>query len=168
MPKDKRRDLAEKELEWGVHFKNCHCLQGGVQLSYVIILGGGKVLIHHTFLTPHHPPPPPLRDVINDRSLKPFMNWFIGECFTPLSSSLRASEVLRTSHFASDFGCFHVADQETDFVHFLQIETAFSKTNYIRFSYLLIPNCGRDISKNEFLTVAAKCRFCLMFTDICS
>ena len=132
--------------------------------------GGGKCLIHHTFLTPHHlpSPPPPLRDVINDRSLKPFMNWFIGECFTPLSSSLRASEVLRTSHFASDFGCFHVADQETDFVHFLQIETAFSKTNYIRFSYLLIPNCGRDISKNEFLTVAAKCRFCLMFTDICS
>ena len=163
MPKDKRRDLAQKELEWGVHFKNCHCLQGGVQLSYVIILGRGKVLIHHTFLTPH---PPPGR---NKRSaLKPFMNWFIGECFTPLSSSLRASEVLRTSHFASDFGCFQVADRETDFVDFLQIETAFSKTNYIRFSYLLIPNCGQDISKNEFLTVAAKCRFCLVFTDICS
>ena len=40
----------------GVHFKNCYC-QGGVQLSYVIILAG------YSFDTPHfsenpHPPPP--------------------------------------------------------------------------------------------------------------
>ena len=66
-------------------------------------------------------------DAINDGSLKPFTNWFIGEYFTPLSSSVRANEVLRTPHFASDFSCFQGADQETDFVDFLLIEAAFSK-----------------------------------------
>ena len=56
MPKDGWRDLVKKGLEEGrVYFKNCFC-QGGVQFSYVIILGGsgggGKILIHHTFLNP--------------------------------------------------------------------------------------------------------------------
>ena len=168
MPKDERRDLARKGSEWGCIWKTAIACKEGYNCHMLLFLGGGKFWYTTLFCPPTTSPPPPLRDVINDRSLKPFMNWFIGECFTPLSSSLRASEVLRTSHFASDFGCFQVADRETDFVDFLQIETAFSKTNYIRFSYLLIPNCGQDISKNEFLTVAAKCRFCLVFTDICS
>ena len=39
-----------------------------------------------------------------------------------LSSFLRASEGLRLPHFASNFGCFQVADEEIDFVDFLQIQ----------------------------------------------
>ena len=38
--------------------------------------------------------------------LKPFINWFIGEYFTTLSSFLRASKVFRPPHFASNFGFF--------------------------------------------------------------
>ena len=43
-----------------------------------------------------------------------------------------------------------------------------SKTNYTTFSYLLIPIYGQEMSENDFLTVAAKFRFCSIFTDICS
>ena len=42
--------------------------------------------------------------------------------FTTLSSLLRGGEVLRPPHFASNFGCFQVADEEIDFVDFLQIQ----------------------------------------------
>ena len=53
-----------------------------------------------------------------------------------------------------------------DFVDFLQIQAAFWKTNYTTFSYLLMPIYGQDMSENDFLTVAAKFRFCSIFTDI--
>ena len=55
-----------------------------------------------------------------------------------------------------------------DFVDFLQIQAAFWKTNYTTFSYLRMPIDGQDMSENDFLTVAAKFRFCLIFTDIYS
>ena len=54
-----------------------------------------------------------------------------------------------------------------DFVDFLQIQAAVWKTNYTTFSYLLIPIYGQDMSENDFLTAAAKFRFCSIFTDIC-
>ena len=38
--------------------------------------------------------------------VEPFINWFIREYFTPLSSCVHASKVLRPPHFASNFGCF--------------------------------------------------------------
>ena len=125
MPEDERRDLVWKGLE------------GGCILQIGIAEGG-----YNFHMSP--------RDVVNDGSLKPFTDWFIGEYFTPLSSSVRANEVLRTLHFASDFSCFQGADQETDFVDFLRIEAAFSKKKNIRFSYLLILNYGQDISKTNF------------------
>ena len=37
---------------------------------------------------------------------------FIREYFTTLSSFSRASKALRPPHFASNFGCFEVADHE--------------------------------------------------------
>ena len=55
-----------------------------------------------------------------------------------------------------------------DFVDFLQIPAAFGKINNTTFNYLLIPFYGQDMSENDFLTVAAKFRFCSIFTDICS
>ena len=78
MPKDERRDLDLKRLGRGgggcggcilniVIAKGCG---GGVQFSYVIILGG-TVLIHHTVLKN----PAPLWDVINDRSLNILTNF---------------------------------------------------------------------------------------------
>ena len=63
---------------------------------------------------------------------------------------------------------FKSPTSKTDFVDFLQIEAAFWKTNYTTFSYLIIPNYGQDMGENDFLTVAAKFRFCSIFTDICS
>ena len=71
----------------------------------------------------------------------------MGEYFTTLSSFLRASEVLRPPHFASNFGCFQVATTKIDFVDFLQIQAAFWKTNYTTFSYLLISMYGQDMSE---------------------
>ena len=55
-----------------------------------------------------------------------------------------------------------------DFVDFLQIQAVFWKTNYTTFSYFLIPIHGQDVSENDFSTVAAKFRFCSIFTNICS
>ena len=54
---------------------------------------------------------------------------------------------------------------KTDFVDFLQIQAVFWKTNYTMFSYLLMPIYERDMSESDFLTVAAKFRFCSIFTD---
>ena len=67
----------------------------------------------------------------------------------------------KTSDFALNFGCFQVADREIHFVDFLQIEAG-----YTTFSYLLIPNNGQDMRESDFLTVAAKFRFCSIFIDI--
>ena len=53
-----------------------------------------------------------------------------------------------------------------DFVDLLQIQAAFWKTNYTTVSDLLMPIYGQDMSENDFLTVAAKFRFCSIFTDI--
>ena len=46
-----------------------------------------------------------------------------------------------------------------DFVEFLQIQVAFWKTNYTKFSYLLMPIYGLDMSENDFLTLAANFDF---------
>ena len=89
------------------------------------------------------------------RTLK-FINWFIAE-----SSCLRAREVLRTPDFALNFGSFQVADHETHFVDFLQIEAV-----YTTFSYLLIPNNGQDMRESDFWTVAAKFRFCSILSTL--
>ena len=55
-----------------------------------------------------------------------------------------------------------------EFVDFLQIQAVFLKINHTTFSYLLVPIYGQDMRENDFLTVAAKFRFCSIFTDICS
>ena len=81
--------------------------------------------------------------------METFINWFIGEYFTPLSSCVRASKVLRPPHFASNFGFFKSPTTKIDFVDFLQIQAAFWKTNYTTFSYLLIPIYGQDMSEND-------------------
>ena len=64
------------------------------------------------------------------------------------------------------FVVFKSPATKIDFVDFLQIQAAFWKTNYTTFSDLLMPIYGQDMSENDFLTVAAKFRFCSIFTDI--
>ena len=66
---------------------------------------------------------------------------------------------------ASNFGVLKSLITKIDVVNFLQIQAAFWKTNYITLSYLLIPIYGQDISENDFLTVAAKFRFCSIFSE---
>ena len=79
--------------------------------------------------------------------LKPFLNWFIGEYFTTLSSCLRAGEVLRPPNFAQILVVFKSATTKIDFVDFLQIQAAFWKTIYTTFSYLLMSMYGQDMSE---------------------
>ena len=57
---------------------------------------------------------------------------------------------------------------KTDFLDFLLIQAIFRKTSYIMFSYLLIATGGQTVNKKKKLTVAAKFRFCSVFTGICS
>ena len=86
-----------------------------------------------------------------------------GIFYPRLSSFSRTSEVLRPPHFASSLVVFKSPALKIDFVDFLQIQAAFTKTNYTTFSFLLISMCGQGMSEIQFLTVAAGCS---IFTDI--
>ena len=75
-----------------------------------------------------------------------------------------ASEVLKPPHFASNFGCFQVADHENWFCRFSPNPSGLLKNKpHTAFSYLLISMYGQDMTEIEFLTVAAGWS---IFTDI--
>ena len=79
---------------------------GGVQFSYVII-SGGNVLIHHTFLTT----PAPLWDVINDRSLTKYMKRENNTILDDTDSADRHNFVPSQSFTGSSPGNFSQGDQ---------------------------------------------------------
>ena len=73
-----------------------------------------------------------------------------------------------TTNLAFKSGNSEATDGKMIFSVFLKIKADFRKTNHITIINLVSPTYTLNMSENNFFTVAAKFRFCSIFSGLCS